>query len=110
MPRRRASSEGSSGGREESGQRKGLDGRALGGREESLLVEMGRVSWLLGPSAGFEGEAGLEMVEESGLKSVACEALWVSLEGSVDEVGSRLAVLRWWTPGLEWSLARWRVL
>ena len=74
------------------------------------MVEMGRVSWLLGPSAGFEGEARLKMVEESGLKSVACDALWVSLEGSVDEVGSRLAVLRWWTPGLEWSLARWRVL
>ena len=63
----------------------------------------------MGPSAGFEGEAGLEMVEDSGLKSVACEALWVSLEGRVDEVGSRLAVLRC-CAGLEWSLARWRVL
>ena len=74
------------------------------------MLEMGRVSGLLGPSAGFEGEARLVMVEHSGWKSVACEALWVSLEGRVDEVGSRLAVLRWCTPGLEWSLARWRVL
>ena len=40
VPRRRASSEGSSGGREERGQRNGLEGRARGGREESLLQEI----------------------------------------------------------------------
>lgn len=73
MPSRRASSEGSSGGREERGQRKGLDGRARGGREESLLEETELYSGLCGP-VGFEGEVMVEEMDEgidSGLNSVA---------------------------------------
>ena len=61
VPSRRASSEGSSGGSEERGQRKGLEGRARGGREESLFEG----TELCGP-VGFEGEG-----MDSGLISVA---------------------------------------
>ena len=109
MPSRRASSEGSSGGSEERGQRKGFDGRALGGREESLLDEIELKPGLWG-LIGLGGEAGVGRDDDSGLNSVAWEMLWLSLVGRVEEDACKLIELRWWLFLFGLSLARWKVL